>query len=70
MVDPADIYDINLFFARTFERGLFADVNFVVQGECISAHRCVLLVRSEYFMEMFSTKWRDRKTIQLTNKLV
>ncbi|XP_035711218.1 RCC1 and BTB domain-containing protein 1-like isoform X2 [Folsomia candida] len=38
-----------------------ADVAFSVEGKVITAHRCILAERSEYFECMFSNEWKEAK---------
>ncbi|KAI0233742.1 Ankyrin repeat and BTB/POZ domain-containing protein 1 [Lamellibrachia satsuma] len=58
------------FLRRLLGDGLYADVVFVIHGKHLSAHRCVLSARSTYFRSMFHNRWKDRRMISLTNKLV
>lgn len=34
------------------------------------AHKCVLVARSDYFYEMFATRWRHRSVVHIRNELV
>ncbi|KAL4646333.1 ankyrin repeat and BTB/POZ domain-containing protein 1 isoform X1 [Arapaima gigas] len=63
-----DYYD--QFLQRLLEQGYSSDVMFLVHGESFSAHRCVLSARSEYFMEMFETKWKGKNIIALKHPLI
>lgn len=38
---------------------MFSDVKFVVEGRPISAHRCILYARAEYFRNMFDSNMRE-----------
>lgn len=58
------------FLRRLFESGKHSDVTFVVQGEDIPLHRCLLSARSEYFRDMFSSRWQERTTITINRQLV
>lgn len=58
------------FFQRYLETGEYSDVCFVVHGESLPVHRCILSARCEYFREMFTGKWMHRKTIHISNPLV
>uniref|UniRef100_A0A3Q3LSQ8 Ankyrin repeat and BTB/POZ domain-containing protein 1 n=1 Tax=Mastacembelus armatus TaxID=205130 RepID=A0A3Q3LSQ8_9TELE len=46
------------------------DVKFLVHGQTFPAHRCVLSARSEYFTEMFETKWKGKNLITLKHPLI
>ena len=50
-------------FHRAFEKGMFSDISFVIQGETIPAHRVVLAARSSYFAERFMGKWKNKTTL-------
>ncbi|XP_007888532.1 ankyrin repeat and BTB/POZ domain-containing protein 1 [Callorhinchus milii] len=63
-----DYYDD--FLQRLLEQGRYSDVAFIVHGETFKAHRCVLNARSNYFAEMFQTKWKGKNVIALKNPLV
>lgn len=58
------------FTARLLEQGQHSDVKFLVHGQTFLAHRCVLSARSEYFTEMFETKWNGKNLITLKHPLV
>lgn len=58
------------FFFRLLEQGQYSDVKFLVHGQTFLAHRCVLSARSEYFTEMFETKWKGKNLINLKHPLV
>uniref|UniRef100_A0A3B3RTS8 Ankyrin repeat and BTB/POZ domain-containing protein 1 n=1 Tax=Paramormyrops kingsleyae TaxID=1676925 RepID=A0A3B3RTS8_9TELE len=62
-----DYYD--QFLQRLLEQGYSSDVMFLVHGESFYAHRCVLGARSEYFAEMFETKWKGKNIIALKHPL-
>ncbi|KAK8398875.1 hypothetical protein O3P69_004161 [Scylla paramamosain] len=53
------------FLRRLFESGEHSDITFVVQGESVPLHRCLLSARSEYFRDMFSTRWQERTTVTI-----
>lgn len=55
---------------RLLEQGQHSDVNFLVHGQIFTAHRCVLSARSEYFTDMFETKWKGKNMITLKHPLV
>ncbi|XP_023669289.1 ankyrin repeat and BTB/POZ domain-containing protein 1 [Paramormyrops kingsleyae] len=63
-----DYYD--QFLQRLLEQGYSSDVMFLVHGESFYAHRCVLGARSEYFAEMFETKWKGKNIIALKHPLI
>uniref|UniRef100_A0A8C6U3K7 Ankyrin repeat and BTB/POZ domain-containing protein 1 n=1 Tax=Neogobius melanostomus TaxID=47308 RepID=A0A8C6U3K7_9GOBI len=60
----------NHFLYTLLEQGPHSDVNFLVHGQTFSAHRCVLSARSEYFTEMFNSKWRGKTLITLKHPLI
>lgn len=55
---------------RLLESGQYADVRFIVHGVELLAHKCVLVARSDYFYEMFSSRWRFRDVVHLRHPLV
>ncbi len=58
------------FCRRLLEQGQHSDVKFLVHGQIFTAHRCVLSARSEYFTDMFETKWKGKNLITLKHPLV
>lgn len=42
-----------------FNKPLFSDVKFIVDGKPVYAHRCLLYTRSEYFQNMFRSNMRE-----------
>ncbi len=53
------------------ERDLgYEDITFLVHGQEIQAHRCVLCARSQYFNELLESKWKGRDTVTLNHTLV
>ncbi|XP_038127434.1 ankyrin repeat and BTB/POZ domain-containing protein 1 isoform X2 [Cyprinodon tularosa] len=62
--------DFNYFLHMLLEQGHNSDVKFLVHGQMFSAHRCVLSARSEYFTEMFETKWKGKSLITLKHPLI
>uniref|UniRef100_A0A3B4BFD6 BTB domain-containing protein n=1 Tax=Periophthalmus magnuspinnatus TaxID=409849 RepID=A0A3B4BFD6_9GOBI len=60
---------INTCPMQLLEQGQHSDVNFLVHGQTFPAHRCVLSARSEYFSEMFNSKWRGKTLITLKHPL-
>ncbi|KAF7655645.1 hypothetical protein LDENG_00053080 [Lucifuga dentata] len=62
--------DYDYFLHMLLEQGQHSDVEFLVHGETFAAHRCVLSARSEYFTEMFETKWRGKNLIRLKHPLI
>ncbi|KAJ8257950.1 hypothetical protein GJAV_G00191510 [Gymnothorax javanicus] len=62
--------DYNLFLQSFLEQELFSDVVFLVHGQSFSTHRCILSARSEYFSDMFQTKWRGKSIIALKHPLI
>ncbi|XP_045911915.1 ankyrin repeat and BTB/POZ domain-containing protein 1 isoform X1 [Micropterus dolomieu] len=62
--------DFNYFLHMLLEQGQHSDVKFLVHGQIFTAHRCVLSARSEYFTDMFETKWKGKNLITLKHPLV
>lgn len=62
--------DFNYFLHMLLEQGQHSDVKFLVHGQIFMAHRCVLSARSEYFTDMFETKWKGKNLITLKHPLV
>ncbi|XP_047457355.1 ankyrin repeat and BTB/POZ domain-containing protein 1 [Mugil cephalus] len=62
--------DFNYFLHMLLEQGHHSDVKFQVHGQTFQAHRCVLSARSEYFTEMFKTKWNGKNLITLKHPLI
>lgn len=67
---PSSDPDLSVFLFRLLEQGQHSDVKFQVHGQTFQAHRCVLSARSEYFTEMFKTKWNGKNLITLKHPLV
>ena len=44
-----------------------ADVRFNVHGESVSAHKCLLFARSEFFADKLFHKWRGKSEVRLNN---
>lgn len=55
---------------RLLEQGQNSDVKFLVHGQIFPAHKCILSARSEYFTDMFETKWNGKNLITLKHPLV
>ncbi|XP_035499771.1 ankyrin repeat and BTB/POZ domain-containing protein 1 isoform X1 [Scophthalmus maximus] len=62
--------DFNYFLHMLLEQGQHSDVKFLVHRQTFLAHRCVLSARSEYFTEMFETKWKGKSLITLKHPLI
>ncbi|TKS77742.1 Ankyrin repeat and BTB/POZ domain-containing protein 1 [Collichthys lucidus] len=62
--------DFNYFLHMLLEQGQHSDVKFLVHGQIFTAHRCVLSARSDYFTDMFQTKWEGKNLITLKHPLV
>lgn len=50
---------------RLLNKKLFSDVHFMVEGERVYAHRCILYARSEYFRFMFDSAMRETKHLEV-----
>lgn len=68
--ENAHVCQIVLSVCRIHERGQHSDITFLVNGQSVRAHRCVLAVRSEYFAEMLENKWADRDSVTINHKMV
>lgn len=62
--------DFRYFMRTLLEQGTHADFHFLVHGQMFTAHRCVLSARSEYFAEMFETKWKGKSVVTLKHPLI
>lgn len=62
--------DFNYFLHMLLEQGQHSDVKFQVHGQIFTAHRCILSARSEYFTDMFETKWKGKNVITLKHPLI
>lgn len=58
------------FLHMILEQGQYSDVKFMVHDQIFPAHRCVLVVRSEYFAAMLETKWKGKNLITLKHPLI
>ncbi|KAK6480602.1 ankyrin repeat and BTB/POZ domain-containing protein 1-like [Huso huso] len=63
-----DYYDD--FLQRLLEKDNDSDIVFIVHGKTFTAHRCILSARSDYFNEMFETKWKGKSIIALKHPLI
>mmetsp|Transcript_178656 Transcript_178656/g.566909 ORF Transcript_178656/g.566909 Transcript_178656/m.566909 type:complete len:529 (-) Transcript_178656:487-2073(-) len=59
IVAPSRPSSLQLDMGRMLEDPMFCDVTFSVGGERIGAHRGVLAARSEYFLTMFASGFRE-----------
>lgn len=41
------------------------DIQFMVEGEQISAHKIILAIHSDYFKNMFTGKFKDSKLLEI-----
>lgn len=62
--------DYDEFLRKLLDGSEYADVIFEVHQKTFKAHRCILMVRSGYFFEKFTGKWRDRHVIRIQNEHV
>jgi len=44
-----------------------ADIKFLVHGETVNAHKCLLFARSEFFAGKLLDKWRRKSSVKLNN---
>ena len=58
------------FLRSLFAHDQFKDVTFHIQGESVSAHKCILSARSSFLKQQFEERWRGRRHVNLSHKLV
>ena len=58
------------FLRSLFANDQFKDVTFHIQGESVSAHKCILSARSSFLKQQFEERWRGRRHVNLSHKLV
>ena len=58
------------FLRSLFANDQFKDVTFHIQGESVSAHKCILSARSSFLKQQFEERWRGRQHVNLSHKLV
>lgn len=63
-----DVY--SEFLRRLMDNDTYKDVTFDVRGRLFPVHKCVLSARSEYFAELFKTRWANRNLISIRHALV
>ncbi|KAL5007309.1 hypothetical protein ScPMuIL_016115 [Solemya velum] len=63
-----DLYEE--FLGRLLKKGMYDDVFFHIHDSVFSAHKCILSARCPRFAELFQERWKGRKDIHLTHKLV
>ena len=56
--------DLSNLLDNTGKSDNFSDVIFIVSGQEIPAHRCILSARSDYFRAMFNNSMRESHTSQ------
>ena len=56
--------DLSVLLDNTSKSDNFADVVFIVGGQEVPAHRCILSARSDYFRAMFNNSMRESHTSQ------
>ena len=44
-----------------------ADIKFLVHGEAVAAHKCLLFARSQFFADKLLAKWRRKASVRLNN---
>lgn len=64
------IFFFILYSFRLFESGEYSDITFVVQGEAVPLHRCLLTARSEYFRDMLQSRWHSRDKVIINKDMV
>jgi len=58
------------FLRRLLEDENHKDIVFIVHGNHISAHRCILAARSEFFAQQLETRWRGKREVVLNKKQI
>ncbi|ELU03309.1 hypothetical protein CAPTEDRAFT_104961, partial [Capitella teleta] len=58
------------FLRNMLERGLYSDITFIIHGVSFSAHKCILASRSEYFADLFGTRWKDKRVVSLSHRML
>jgi len=56
------------FLRRLFEDENDKDIVFYVHGQPVSAHRCILAARSEFFAQQLETRWKGKPEVYLNKK--
>jgi hypothetical protein len=46
-------------FNELLEKGLYSDIELVINGTVIKAHKCILIARSEKFKAMLEVNMRE-----------
>lgn len=64
------IFFLVIYSFRLFESGEYSDITFVVQGEAVPLHRCLLTARSEYFRDMLQSRWHSRDKVIINKDMV
>jgi len=58
------------FLRSLFVNDHFKDVTFHIQGESVSAHKCILSARSAFLKQQFEERWRGRRHVNLSHRLI
>ena len=56
-------------YRALFENGLFSDVEILVNGESLKAHKCILTARSDKFNTMLNSQGTSQMIEQLSGKI-
>jgi hypothetical protein len=57
-------------FLSLLTKGMFSDIEIVVNGESLKCHKCILIARSEKFRVMLMSDATMGMKEQMTNKIV
>jgi len=58
------------FLRRLFISNNFKDITFHIGGESVSAHKSILSARSTFLKQQFEERWRGRRDVALSHRLV
>merc|ERR1712037_823058 len=58
------------FLRSLFVNDHFKDVTFHIRGESASAHKCILSARSSFLKQQFEERWRGRRHVNLSHRLI
>jgi len=56
------------FLRRLLEDNTHSDITFYIHGIKMSAHRCILSARSQFFTDQLETRWKNKHEVHLKKK--
>lgn len=56
------------FLRRLLEDNTHSDITFYIHGVKMSAHRCILSARSQFFTDQLETRWKNKHEVHLKKK--